>query len=49
MDLTSPTDYSTWEKEDLVKRIKLLEKRKKYGLVWDSEREPERVVLDCQK
>ena len=21
---------------------------KKYGLVWDSEREPEQVVLDCE-
>jgi len=42
-------DYSTWSKEDLVKKIKALEKRKKYGLVWDSAREPEKVVLDCQK
>ena len=42
-------DYSSWSKEDLIKKIKALEKRKKYGLVWDSEREPEKVVLDCQK
>ena len=42
------TDYSSWEKEDLIKKIKALEKRKKYGLVWDSAREPEKVVLDCQ-
>jgi len=42
-------DYSSWSKEDLIKRINALEKRKKYGLVWDSAREPERVVLDCQK
>jgi len=47
--LTSRNDYSGWEKEDLIKKIKALEKRKKYGLVWDSEREPEKVVLDCQK
>jgi len=43
------TDYSSWSKEDLIKKVKALEKRKKYGLVWDSEREPEKVVLDCQK
>ena len=42
-------DYSTWSKEDLIKKVNALEKRKKYGLVWDSEREPEKVVLDCQK
>ena len=43
------TDYSSWPKEDLIKKINALEKRKKYGLVWDSAREPEKVVLDCQK
>jgi len=43
------TDYSGWSKEDLIKKVKALEKRKKYGLVWDSAREPEKVVLDCQK
>ena len=43
------TDYSSWEKEDLIKKIRALEKRKKYGLVWDAAREPEKVVLDCQK
>jgi adenine-specific DNA-methyltransferase len=47
--LTPRNDYSDWSKEDLIKKIKALEKRKKYGLVWDTEREPEKVVLDCQK
>jgi len=42
-------DYSDWSKEDLIKRIHELEKRKKYGLVWDEEREPEKVVLQCKK
>ena len=42
-------DYSGWSKEDLIKRIHELEKRKKYGLVWDEEREPEQVVLQCKK
>ena len=30
-------DYSSWEKKELIKRIEALEKRKKYGLVWDEE------------
>ena len=30
-------DYSNWSKEDLIKRVEALEKRKKYGLVWDEE------------
>lgn len=42
-------DYSSWSKEDLIKKVNALEKRKKYGLVWDSARELEKVVLDCQK
>jgi len=46
--LTPRNDYSDWSKEDLIKKVKALEKRKKYGLVWDSAREPEKVVLDCQ-
>ena len=46
--MTSKNDYSSWDKEDLIKRINFLEKRKKYGLVWDEEREPEEVVTECQ-
>lgn len=42
-------DYSGCSKEDLIKRIHELEKAKKYGLVWDEEREPEKVVLQCKK
>jgi len=41
-------DYSTWEKEKLIDRIRELEKRKKYGLVWDEEREPEELVHKCK-
>ena len=44
-------DYSTYDKADLLKVIAKQEKElkiKKYGLVWDSEREPEQVVLDCE-
>lgn len=28
-------DYQNWRKEDLIKEIKRLKKRKKYGLVWE--------------
>jgi len=44
-------DFSKLSKEEL---LKLVEKQKaeldakKYGLVWDKEREPEQVVLDCE-
>ena len=44
-------DYSTYDKSELLKVISRLEKElktKKYGLVWDSEKEPEQVVLDCE-
>ncbi len=44
-------DYSTYDKSELLKVITRLEKElktKKYGLVWDSEKEPEQVVLDCE-
>lgn len=44
-------DYSKLTKEEL---LKLVEKQdaeldlKSYGIVWDREREPEQVVLDCE-
>ena len=44
-------DYSTYDKAELLKIIAKQEKElkaKKYGLVWDGEREPEQVVLDCE-
>ncbi|MBE0515490.1 site-specific DNA-methyltransferase [Sulfurimonas sp.] len=43
--------YNEYEKEELIKIIEQQEnelKYKKYGLVWDTEREPEQVVLDCE-
>ncbi|MFQ5688198.1 MAG: hypothetical protein ACE5GV_16230 [Candidatus Scalindua sp.] len=45
-------DYSTYDKNELLKVIAKQEKElkaKKYGLVWDSEREPEQVVLDTYR
>ena len=44
-------DYSELSKEELLKLIEKQEEEltaKKYGLVWDAEREPEQVVLDCE-
>jgi adenine-specific DNA-methyltransferase len=38
-----------YEIENLRAQIKKLKTRKKYGLVWDTEKEPEKVVLDCRK
>lgn len=43
--------YQNLSKEQLLQIVEKQEKElknKKYGLVWDSEREPEQVVLDCE-
>ena len=43
--------YDKYSKEDLIRLLDKQEqelKNKKYGLVWDAEREPEQVVLDCE-
>jgi adenine-specific DNA-methyltransferase len=39
--------YSNYTKEQLIQKIKQLES-KKYGLVWDDEKEPEKVAVECQ-
>lgn len=42
--------FQNLSKEELLKLVEKQEKElasKKYGLAWDSEREPEQVVLDC--
>ena len=41
-------DYSQWDKKDLIAHIQKLEKRKKYGLVWDEERTKEVFELQSQ-
>lgn len=38
--------YSEWEKADLIKEIKQLKKRKKFGLVWEDK--PEEVAEMCK-
>lgn len=39
-------DYTNWDREDLIKEIEQLRKRKKYGLVWEDK--PEDVVEQCK-
>jgi len=44
-------DYSKLSKDELLKLVEKQEAEldlKKYGLVWDREKEPEQVVLDCE-
>jgi adenine-specific DNA-methyltransferase len=41
-------DYSTLSKDQLLEVIEKLEGKKKYGLVWDEERVPEKVVTECK-
>lgn len=41
-------DYSAWSKQDLIQRIHALEKRKKYGLVWDAEHTPEEFEKEAK-
>ena len=43
------TDYKKYSKDELIAEIIELKKRKKYGLVWDKERETEKVVTQCKK
>ena len=45
-------DFSSLTKEELIKLAQKQEqelKNKKYGLVWDREKVPEKVVVDCDK
>lgn len=44
--------YDNFSREELIELLQKQDKelaRKKYGLVWDSEKEPEQVVLECAK
>lgn len=41
-------DYTSWDKDQLIEHIAKLEKRKKYGLVWDEERTKEKFEKDAE-
>lgn len=40
--------YADWTKEELIKRVTALDKRKKYGLVWDEEKTKEKFEADAE-
>jgi adenine-specific DNA-methyltransferase len=40
-------DYSSWTKEELIKELRKVEKRKKYGIVWEDR--PEKVAELCKE
>ena len=44
----TPKDYSNLTKAQLIELIHGMENSKQYGLVWDAERVPEKVVEDCK-
>ena len=41
--------YEKLSKEELLGIIEKLERRKKFGLIWDAEKVPEKVVQNCSK
>ena len=46
--LQQTIDQLMYEVEQLKQKNKKLKAKKKYGLVWEIEKDPEQVVLDCQ-
>jgi adenine-specific DNA-methyltransferase len=46
--LPKKKDFSSYSKEELIKHIHALEKRKTYGLVWDEERTKEKFEEDAE-
>ena len=47
--MSKKNKYTDWTKEELIKQICALEKRKKYGLVWDEEKTKERFEVDAEE
>ena len=41
-------NFSDWSKEDFVREIKKLRKRKKYGIVWDEEHSKETFEKEAE-
>lgn len=42
-------DYQNWSKEELIREVQKLGKRKKYGIVWEEEKQPEKVAELCKE
>lgn len=38
--------YTDWTKDELIKRVTVLDKRKKHGLVWEEEKTKEKLDTD---
>ena len=49
MAINGKIDYKKWNKPELIKEIQKLNKRKKYGLIWDEERTKEVFEEEAQK
>ncbi len=49
MAINGKIDYKKWSKPELIKEIQKLNKRKKYGLIWDEERTKEIFEQEVQK
>ncbi len=49
MAVNGKIDYKKWSKPELVKEIQKLNKRKKYGLIWDEERVKEVFEEEVKK
>ena len=45
----SSTDYQNYSKEQLLALIKTADAKKHYGLVWEEDKVPEKVVQDCKE
>jgi hypothetical protein len=41
--------FENLSREELLKELEKRELQNKVGIVWNREREPEKVVLDCEK
>src|SRR3989344_5405541 len=45
--MSTKRDYLNWSKDELVRELKKVEKRKKYGIVWEDK--PEQVAEVCKE
>ena len=46
---TREINYKNWSKSELIKEIQKLNKREKYGLIWDEERVKEKFEQEAEK
>jgi len=46
--MSKKNKYNDWTKEELINRIEAIEKRKKYGLIWEEEKTKEKFEADAE-